>query len=344
MKFVAGQRQEGIQTLARRAGVIVAQVVRQPQLFLLGDLVNADGQRVIERQQEVTALIEGALGHCAVGGPRRLLGVTPRQKSQDRNRHTHDLHSPVKMPNVVARALPTSLAESILLPTALITRAEAEPLAALLQARGLTPVHVPLISLLATNQPPPAAGWTLVLISSAASAQLAPQLVGALGGARVIAVGQKTAASLRAIGVEPTAVGSQGGAEAVRLLAELAGPKDRVGFIGAAAVSVPLEAALQGLVRPVVRWSVYQNVTPPQAGRLATLHYDAVTLASPSAARRFVRLGGAMDAPVVVIGPATEAAAQDLGLGVAARAATPSMVGLADAVARVLAGPPQPPR
>nr|WP_082724058.1 uroporphyrinogen-III synthase [Arthrobacter woluwensis] len=80
-------------------------------------------------------------------------------------------------------------------------------------------------------------------------------------------------------------------------------------------------------------------VLSPEHAREADAHgrLDAVVAASPSAARAVVeRLGDALQARFVAIGPSTAAEAERLGLTVAAVAATPTPQGIVDAVIAAL--------
>ncbi|WFR83158.1 uroporphyrinogen-III synthase [Arthrobacter sp. Y-9] len=80
-------------------------------------------------------------------------------------------------------------------------------------------------------------------------------------------------------------------------------------------------------------------ILSPEQARQADAHgrLDAVVAASPSAARAVVeRLGDALQARFVAIGPSTAAEAERLGLTVAAVAATPTPQGIVDAVIAAL--------
>ena len=217
-------------------------------------------------------------------------------------------------------------------PRILVTRARAEPLGGLLAGHGLVPVHAPLVALRATGAPPPARLPTLVLVTSAATVRLAPHVAVLLSGARFVAVGPRTAASLRAVGIEPAWTGDAGGAAAVTQLRALSMVGDVLGYVGAARPSAPLDAALGG----IVRWGVYDNIVPPDARQRLAVPFDGVTFASPSAARRYVALGGAVGVKVAVIGETTAAGARAAGLRVDAVAAEPSMAGLAAAAASMV--------
>lgn len=208
-------------------------------------------------------------------------------------------------------------------PRVLITREEAEPFAALLRARGATPVHLPLIALRPTGAPAPGGPPPdVVLVTSAAAVRVARPFFEAWRGPAV-AVGAATAAALEAAGVGPVEVGDGGGDGALGRL-----PAGRVWFIGAAAPAPALAAALRRDAR-IIHWAVYeQEDRPPVQGEIPSV--DVLTLGSPSAAAAWAR-GPAPPVPAVTIGPTTTAAARALGLRVVAEAARPSLEAWADA-------------
>jgi uroporphyrinogen-III synthase len=218
--------------------------------------------------------------------------------------------------------------------TVLITGRRAEPLRSALAARGLAVVWVPLIATRPTGAPAPGGRPDVVLVSSSATARHATGLRDAVAGARVVAVGEATAASLRGAGVPVHTVASGSGAD----LARHAG-SGVTWHIGGRRLSGTLAAALAALPEAVTRWIVYETGPSPGARRALDVAAVAVTLASGSAARAWVALGGGADRRFVAIGPDTAAAAGEAGLPVAAVAETPDAEGLADAVARALGGP-----
>ncbi len=226
-----------------------------------------------------------------------------------------------------------------------MTRHRLAPLGALLASRGLDPVHVPLLVLEPTGDPPPPGRPDLVLVSSASTAEHCPRLVEAVGDARVVAVGPRTAAALRARGLRVHGVGESDAAEAVDLAQQLLAGRSVVGgkrpvvwTIGAELSSQRLDDALAAWDQPVARWSVYRRAAPSDATAQlqAAGPVDVAVFTSPSA----VQTWAASDPPparhLLAIGATTEQALRDLGLPVAAVAAKPSFADLADAAARVV--------
>jgi uroporphyrinogen-III synthase len=162
-------------------------------------------------------------------------------------------------------------------------------------------------------------GYDWVIVTSANGvAELAERHRGELP--RVAAVGEPTAAALRARGLPVDFVPSLASQEG--LLAELPRPVGRALFVGG-------ESARRLLVEelPADFRAAYQTVelspAPPDG--------DLVVLASPSAARAWAKLGSPV--PAVTIGPQTTAAALDAGLSVVGEAATQDVAGLVDSAA-----------
>lgn len=207
----------------------------------------------------------------------------------------------------------------------------------LLSQRGIGARHVPLLQLRPTHAASPQGPWHWVLITSANTVRWAPKLKETVAQAHVVAVGQRTADALSAVGVASVWVGRSGGGAAVQWLSSTAKPSDRVLYIGTAQPAKPLCDALNHWGHPVVRWAVYDNVLPENAGEVADADVALVTLTSPSAARRYACLSDGASRPVVTIGSSTGRAARAAGLEVLAQARHPSMTALADAVAAGLA-------
>ncbi len=214
----------------------------------------------------------------------------------------------------------------------LITRSVASPMDVMLRESGACPVHVPLLSLRPTLSPPPPGRPGLVLISSASTASAVPHLAGVLAGAEVVAVGEKTAAALRRIGVSVAEVGDAGGAEVVARMSRRIRERgaDSAWVVGARQLSPQLSEALDRVSWRPIRWSVYENLPPRDtAAALAeALPVDVITLASGSAARVLAASADPGDAAVVVIGPSTAEDARSVGLSVHAVAARPSLEAL----------------
>lgn len=222
------------------------------------------------------------------------------------------------------------------------TREAAEPLGGLLRDRGVRVVHVPLIARRATGASPPSGRPGLVLVTSAAAVASAPGLAEAIGGATVVAVGPATAEALRQAGLERVHVAAGGGDAAVACLAELAPQATgALWHVRGAATSRTVAVALRTRAIQPVPWVVYETGQSEHAAtRLSGAGaFDAVCLASGSAARAFAELRPVGDARVAVIGPDTAAEARRAGLPVHAVAARPDMAGLADAALRALSGP-----
>ena len=220
----------------------------------------------------------------------------------------------------------------------LITRESAEPLAGLLSARGLMPVHVPLLRLAPTGDSPPSVRPDVAFVTSPTAARLEPRLPAVLAGVPVVALGDKTARALRAVGVEVIATGPGGGAETVDLVEQVlvdrrAGEHAVVWHVGAREVSEALERALSAWRRPVTRWTVYDNQVPEDAGSTlqAALPVGVLTFASGSASVAYAALASPGEARIVVIGQPTADAARGAGLRVDRIADRPSMESLADA-------------
>jgi uroporphyrinogen-III synthase len=222
------------------------------------------------------------------------------------------------------------------------TREAATPLGDLLRARGLRPVHVPLIVRLPTGTPPPAGRPGLVLVTSAAAVAAAPRLAEVIGGAAVVAVGPTTADALRRAGVERVHVGTGGGAAAVAHAARLSGEVGgRFWHVRGAVTSRTVAAALAAHELQPDVWVAYATgpAQHAEADLRAAGPVDAVCFASGSAARAFATFASAGALRVAVIGPDTAAEARRVGLPVHAVAAQPDMPGLADAVLVALSGP-----
>jgi uroporphyrinogen III methyltransferase / synthase len=142
---------------------------------------------------------------------------------------------------------------------------------------------------------------------------------------RIAAIGPGTAAALREHGLEPDLVPQVSTQEG--LLAELPTPPGRVLLVAAEGARRLLVEELGADLLPLYRTVELDPDDAPDV--------DVVLLASPSAARVFAA-SRARAAPVVAIGPQTAAAADELGLEVAAEAETHDLEGLVAALERVL--------
>lgn len=196
--------------------------------------------------------------------------------------------------------------------------AQADPLAARLEALGHEVVRCPLIRIESLGDEPidPSPYDWVVVTSRNGARELARRLT--TPPRHLAAVGPGTAEALREHGLEAELVPRVSTQEG--LLAEL--PEGSV-----------LLAAAEGARRLLVDergadfLPLYRTVElnpPAPAG-------DVALVASASAARAFAATGARM--PVVAIGPQTEAEARAAGLEVAAVAASHDLDGLLDAVA-----------
>jgi uroporphyrinogen-III synthase len=199
-------------------------------------------------------------------------------------------------------------------------RAQAEPLADALRARGFEPVSCPLIETEPIDDGPiDVSGYDWVGVTSAnGAAELARRGTGPMP--RIAAVGDATAAALADHGLQASFVPSVASQEA--LLAEFPRPPGRALFVGGADARRLLADQLPADFRAVYR-TVELSPDPPDG--------DLVLLASPSAARAWAKLG--VELPAITIGPQTTAAATAAGLEVVAEAEHPDVAGLVDSAA-----------
>ncbi len=202
-------------------------------------------------------------------------------------------------------------------------RAQAGPLVGRLEAHGHDVVECPLIEIEPLSEEPiDAGGYEWVI---ATSPNVADEL--ARRGRnlpKVAAVGPGTAERLREHGIEPAfvpTVSSQDG-----LLAEFPRPDGRVLFTAAeGARRRPIDELGADFI-PLYRTRLLAP-EPPDG--------DVVVLASGSAARAYVAIGGR--AAAVTIGPQTTKVAEEVGLEVVAEARTHDLDGLVAAVAEAAA-------
>ncbi len=246
-------------------------------------------------------------------------------------------------------------------PLVLITRPahQAEPLAAMLRARGLTPVFFPTIAIRPIVPNPvleevlrglPAYDW--VILTSVNGVRFVWERAEALGvaeglrRARVAAIGPKTAEALRRRGVEPAFVPPEYVAEAILPgLGEVHGR--RVLLLRALQARPTLTEMIAARGGEAHEVPVYDTVpAEPDPAGLAALRrgVDFITFTSPSTARNFVTLTreaglNPLALPrspqVVCIGPITAQAARDLGFAVAAVAKPYTAEGLVEAIHRL---------
>jgi uroporphyrinogen III methyltransferase / synthase len=204
-------------------------------------------------------------------------------------------------------------------------RAQAGPLVASLEALGATVVECPLIEVeRISDEPVDGTGYDWLVVTSPNGADEIARRGRNLPA--VAAVGPGTAEALRAHGIDPAFVPRESTQDA--LVSEFPRPVGRVLFAAAeGARRGPVDELGADFV-PLYRTRLL--VREPPDG-------DAVVLASGSAARAYAGIGGT--APAVSIGPETTRVAQEVGLAVAAEAATHDLDGLVAAVRDLMESP-----
>jgi uroporphyrinogen III methyltransferase/synthase len=162
--------------------------------------------------------------------------------------------------------------------------------------------------------------------------------------ARFAAVGEKTAAVLRARGIDPSHIPEHASGSALaESMPDVAGK--RVAVVRASAASDDLPEILRRRGATVDEVTAYRTVEAPESSREALLAaladelLAAVLFASGSAVRGFLRLGGVASWPAITIGPRTSAAARVAGFEVLAEAADQNVEALVEAVVAVI--PPE---
>jgi uroporphyrinogen-III synthase len=229
----------------------------------------------------------------------------------------------------------------------LVTRERPGDLAGLLESRGATVIHLPLIAVV----DPVDGGRALreelsrldaydwLVVTSPAGAERVGDAARSMPSLRLAAVGTATARvfrerSGRAVDLVPAAQRAQVLADT--MIAEMPSPQ-RV-LIAQADIAAPtLAAALQEAGHVVTTVTAYRTVAC-HADDNAARDADAVLFASGSAVESWWRTFGAVTPPLVVaIGPTTAAVAHRLGLKVSAVAADHSLDGLVTELERVRA-------
>jgi hydroxymethylbilane synthase len=168
-------------------------------------------------------------------------------------------------------------------------------------------------------------------------------------GVRVAAIGDATAAAIRAAGVEPAVVAAESRGEGmVAALESHIGQGDRVLLPVSSRARRVVEEGLRALGADVIRVDAYRTEVIAEADPAIVALVEkgaigAVLLASPSAVEGFVAQLGTLlpalsGATFVAIGPVTAAAMEDRGLPVHAVAATPGGRDLVEALASCLWG------
>ena len=241
----------------------------------------------------------------------------------------------------------------------LVTRPkdQARELAALLEERGGTAIEAPTVEIQPAPESPLAEGlrdlmagefdWLVLTSRAGVEGVLAvlAKLAASPGDipASVAAVGDGTAAALRARGIEPDLVPETFTTES--LGEAMPRGSGRVLLARADIAPTGLEEILAAKGWRPTRVDAYRTVTPlslPEEARRALDEgrADAVTFTSASTVDGFARLAGAARGPkVVCIGPVTAAAARRAGMEVDAEAEPHTIEGLVAALERVLARP-----
>jgi porphobilinogen synthase len=227
------------------------------------------------------------------------------------------------------------------LTTVLVTRpaGASDPLVAELESRGFRVSAVPTVVTRALAvEWPDLAAFDWVVVTSAAGVDALP---GTPAGPRWAAVGESTAAALRAKGAKPDLVPAEtNGAALAEALPDPHGA--RVLLVRASLADPDLPARLRERGALVDEVSAYETVEGPAESaddlRRALRQADlaAVVFASGSAVRGFAKLGGSTALPAITIGPRTTAVARDAGFNVVAEAPGPSVQQLAAAVTQAI--------
>lgn len=214
-----------------------------------------------------------------------------------------------------------------------------DPLAAALERLGYRVHAVPTVETVAERfDAAVLAGCDWVVVTSAQGVHAMPSIP---AGPRFAAVGDRTAAALRARGVEAAHVPPQAsGASLGDTLPDVAGK--RIALVRASAADSDLPARLRERGAIVEEVTAYRTVEGPAASgpplqvALADPQLAAVVFASGSAVRGYVRLGGPTRLPAITIGPRTTARARELGFAVIGEANAQGAESLAAAVAAAL--------
>lgn len=235
-------------------------------------------------------------------------------------------------------------------------RAQAGPLAGFLEAEGFEPVFFPAIRIAPAEDPGPLnaalqdpIGFDWIVFTSANAVDAVWDRLGRLGrlfpaGARVAAVGPKTAASLSARGVKIDFVPGEAASRAiVPGLGGLAGKRVLLPLGDLATPDLAAAvAAAGGTPVPVIAYRTLPADPDPDGLAALRAGVDAVAFTSGSSAANFAALVSAAgldpfrlpnDPLIVCIGPTTAAAARRSGFRVDRVAAEYTAEGLARSLA-----------
>ena len=214
-----------------------------------------------------------------------------------------------------------------------------DPLVRELESRGYRVVAVPTV----LTRPiavdwPDLAQFDWIVVTSPTGVDALPATP---AGARWAAVGQATAAALRARGVAADLVPAE--ASGAGLGGALPDPEGkRVLLVRASLADSDLPAALRRRGALVEEITAYETVEGPLESAdalmraLSSTDFAAVIFASGSAVRGYLKLCGSAALPAITIGPRTSAVAREQGFSVAAEAGAPSVAQLAAAVEQAI--------
>lgn len=223
----------------------------------------------------------------------------------------------------------------------LVTRpaGPADPLVKLLESRGYRVHAVPTVEIVPIKvesgdlEP---CDW--IVVTSVNGVDAMTELP---GGPEYAAVGEKTAAALRARGIKPAHVPQVTNAAALaESLPNVEGK--RIALVRASAAGGDLPELLRRRGATVEEITAYRTLEGPEASAqpmsaaLGDTDLAAVVFASGSAVRGYVALGGIRGIPAITIGPRTSASAREHGFDVIAEAAGQSAEELASAVVRAV--------
>ena len=214
-----------------------------------------------------------------------------------------------------------------------------DPLVAELEAHGYRVSAVPTVatrSLLV--EWPDLAHYDWIVLTSATGVSFLPRIV---DGPRWAVVGASTAHALRNRGAEADFIPTEAsGAALGESLPDARG--SRVLVVRASRADADLPAVLRARGAIVDELTAYETLEGPDASlagladALSRPDLAAVVFASGSAIRGYMKLGGRTNLAAITIGPRTTGLARHAGFSVVIEAATPTVRGLAAAVARAI--------
>jgi uroporphyrinogen-III synthase len=233
----------------------------------------------------------------------------------------------------------------------LVTRERPGELAAMLDARGATVIHVPLVAVTDPSDGGAAlrdalsraAEFDWLVVTSAAGAERTGGAVADVPGLRLAAVGTATARELESLARRPVdLVPTIQRADALVAAFVEREPSPRRVLIAQADIAAPtLADGLRAAGHEVTVVTAYRTVAPEpdRALEIAGADADAVLFASGSAVESWCRRFGAETPPIAIaIGPTTAGVAERFGLKLSAVATDHSLDGLVTELERAVAG------